>query len=166
MPEPKFAPKPGQVDYTNIRYAPVINCVVTRADGKVLLVQRSANMRLYPGFWNGVSGFLDDSKSIEEKVQEELREEIGITAKDIIRIERGQVILQEAPDYGKTWLVVPILVTVRAAEVQTDWEAEAARWFDPSEVPSLKLLPGFAGVFGQFFEYSNHEEAIMPNPTR
>lgn len=26
--EPKFKPKPGQVDYTNTKRAPVINCVV------------------------------------------------------------------------------------------------------------------------------------------
>lgn len=71
MKEPKSTPKPGQVDYTNIRYAPVVNIVVTHA-GKILLVQRSKNMRLYPGFWNGVSGFLDYAKSIWEKVREEL----------------------------------------------------------------------------------------------
>ncbi|HEY4161329.1 MAG TPA: hypothetical protein VGM08_04680, partial [Candidatus Saccharimonadales bacterium] len=65
MAEPKFVPKPGQVDYTNIRYAPVINTVITNS-GKVLLVQRSPGMRLYPGYWSGMSGFLDDNRSIEE----------------------------------------------------------------------------------------------------
>ena len=36
----KFQPKPGQVDFTNIRYAPVANCVLFN-EGKILLVKRS-----------------------------------------------------------------------------------------------------------------------------
>ena len=151
MAEPKFVPKPGQTDYTRIRYAPVLNTVVTRADGKVLLVQRSPDMRLYPGFWNGISGFLDDYKSIEEKVREELSEELDVDEKDIVSIKRGQVLLQEAPEYGKTWLVVPVLVTVHAVDVRTDWEAQKAQWFEPAEIDKLELLPGFNTVFKQFF---------------
>lgn len=38
MQEPKFVPKPGQTDYSNIRYAPVINCVLKHGD-MILLVQ-------------------------------------------------------------------------------------------------------------------------------
>ena len=49
MAQPKFIPRPGQVDYTNIRYAPVVNTIVVHS-GKVLLVQRSSEMRLYLGF--------------------------------------------------------------------------------------------------------------------
>lgn len=74
--EIKFEPNKGQVDYTNIRYTPVINCVV-RHNNMILIVQRNQKMRLYPNFWNGISGFLDDRRSIEEKVKDELREELG-----------------------------------------------------------------------------------------
>ena len=42
--EPVFVPRPGQVDYTHIRYAPVLNAVVVCL-GKVLLLQRSSGMR-------------------------------------------------------------------------------------------------------------------------
>ncbi len=145
MAEPKFVPKPGQVDYTNIRYAPVVNTVVTHA-GRLLLVQRSAGMRLYPGYWNGVSRFLDDAQSIEEKVTQELREELRMQASDIISIERGRVILQEAPEYHKTWLVVPVLVRASTDTFTLDWEAQAARWYQPEEISGLDLLPGFGDV--------------------
>ena len=148
--EAKFIPRPGQTDYTHIRYAPVVNCVVVRA-GKVLLVQRSNGMRLYPAFWNGISGFLDDHKSIEEKVYEELYEELGLDKTAVLSIERGQVLLQEAPEYGKTWLVLPVRVSIGEAEIKTDWEAASAQWFEPKAVPKLDLLPGFIHVFAQFF---------------
>jgi NADH pyrophosphatase NudC (nudix superfamily) len=151
MAEQRFIPKPGQVDYTHVRYAPVVNTVVTH-EGKVLLVQRSPDIRLYPNYWNGISGFLDDSRSIEEKVTEELGEELGIQADDILLIQRGTVLLQEASDYNKTWLVVPVLARVKTADFKLDWEAARAKWYEPAEVVKLDLLPGFLGVFDQFLE--------------
>src|ERR1700738_2689899 len=95
-----FKPKPGQTDYTDIRYCPVMNTVRVNK-GKVLLVRRSPDMRLYPGAWNGISGFLDDNQSIEDKVKEELAEELGISSETIHSLERGSMLLQEAPEYAK-----------------------------------------------------------------
>ena len=148
--EPAFVPKDGQVDYTNIRYCPVVNCVVQYGD-KILLVQRSPHMRLYPSYWNGISGFLDDQQSIEEKVYEEMREELGLAPETIGSIQRGQVIVQEAPDYHKTWLVVPILVTVTTDAITLDWEAQQHQWLLPSEAKQLSLLPGFDLVLQALF---------------
>lgn len=88
--ETTFKPRSGQVDYTNIRYAPFINCVVRHND-TILIVQRNPKMRLYPNFWNGISGFLDDGGSIEQKVKDELPEELGIGENDIASIHRGPV---------------------------------------------------------------------------
>ena len=74
MAQPKFIPKPGQIDYTNIRYAPTVNIVV-EYKGKIFCVQRASDLRLYPNYWDWVCGFLDDNKSIEEKAYEELKED-------------------------------------------------------------------------------------------
>lgn len=144
-------PRAGQVDYTNIRYAPVVNTVVTHA-GKVLLVQRSATMRLYPNYWNGVSGFLDDNRSVREKVTQELGEELGITQEHIDSLEQGTVLLQEAPGYKKTWLVVPMLARVKGVDITLDWEAQRDQWYAPKEIAALDLLPGFREVIDQFLE--------------
>ena len=103
-----FVPRAGQVDYTHIRYAPVLNAVVV-CQGKVLLLQRSSSMRSYPNHWCGISGYLDDRRSVEDKARQEMLEEVGITADRILSMQRGAVLLQEAPDYRKSWLVVPLL---------------------------------------------------------
>lgn len=150
MAEPKFVPKPGQIDYTKIRYAPVINTVVTHG-GKILLVRRSPDMRLYPNYWSGVSGFLDDASGIEDKVYEELHEELGLGKNDVGELTIARPLRQEAPEYNKTWFVVPVLAVVTMDKVKLDWEAAEAKWFDPNEAKSLKLLPGFAEVLAQFF---------------
>lgn len=151
MIEPLFVPQPGQVDYTSIRYAPVINTVITH-EGKILLVQRNPQMRLYPGYWSGISGFLDDARSIEEKVIQEINEELGMPASDILEIRRGTVLLQEAPDYHKTWLVVPVLARVKTTDFRLDWEAKQAAWYEPTEIASLDLLPGYMTVLDQFLK--------------
>jgi hypothetical protein len=72
--EPMFIPRPGQVDYTHIRYAPVLNAVVVYL-GKVLLLQRSNEMRSYPNHWCGISGYLDDDRCVEDKTRQEMLEE-------------------------------------------------------------------------------------------
>ena len=137
-----FKLKRGQTDYTNIRWAPVMNCVVMH-DGKLLLVQRSKTLNFYPGYWNGISGFLDDTKSLEEKVKEELREELGIQAKDVISIKLAEVFDQDEPKYKKTWIVHPVLVKVKTDKISLDWEAKKFVWTSAQEAKKMKLLPGF-----------------------
>jgi|SRR5271168_1671878 len=143
--EKKFKPRKGQVDFTHIHWAPVINCVLKYKD-KILIVQRSKGMRLYPLYWNGISGFLDDDKSLKEKVLEELKEELGLSKKHIVSIKPGSIFHQEAPKYKKTWIVHPVLVVVNTDQIKTDWEAENYKWLTLKQVKKLKLLPGFNRV--------------------
>ncbi len=130
MSEPKFVPKPGQVDFTDIRYAPVLDVVVTR-NGKILLAKRSADRRMFPDCWAAVAGFLDDSEDIETKAYEELSEELGIEKIDVAKLTRGQVIVREDPRYKKTYFIVPILADVTTDDFTLDWEASEAKWFMP-----------------------------------
>lgn len=147
---PKFQPKPGQIDYTNARWAPVINCAVVFND-KVLIVRRSSDLNFYPDYWNGISGFLDDKQSIEEKVGEELGEELGIAREKILKIHLGEIFHQEAPEYGKTWIVHPVLVEVSHDKVSVDWEAQDYKWILPGEARNFRLLPGFDTVLEKLF---------------
>jgi isopentenyldiphosphate isomerase len=151
MPEPKFTAKIGQVDYTHIRYCPVINCVA-QYDDKILIVRRSPHMRLYPNYWNGISGFLDDQKSIKEKVLQELNEEAGISAVAVKDIRRGQVLVQESEQYKKTWIIFPIAVSVDANVYTLDWEAQMAAWVTLEEAKKRLLLPGFEEVLDTLFK--------------
>ncbi len=140
-----FVPGPGQVDFSAARWAPVINCVV-KHDDKILLVKRRQQLNFYPGYWNGISGFLDDARSLEDKVRDELREELGISPDQIVSLRRGAIFNQDEPKYNKTWIVHPVLVEVNTNRVQLDWEAEEYRWVSQDDVKTMKLLPGFEQV--------------------
>ena len=144
MHEP-FTPKPGQIDYTNIRRAPVINCVVRNGD-KILIVKRNAESKFYPSYWNGISGFLDDDKTPSERAKIEIREETGIGEEDIVSVREGETFEQEESKYDKTWIIHPVLVDVSTSEVALDWEAEACEWVSPEEVSKFNFIPGFDRV--------------------
>ena len=150
MSEPKFMPQKGQVDYTNIRYCPVINSILQYKD-KILLAQRSPELRLYPGYWSGISGFLDDQKSVEQKVIQEIGEETGLMPKHIVSIKRGSIFYQEAEDYKKTWIVFPVLVEVSSDQIKLDWEAQTYKWTTVHEARKMKIMPGFQDVLNAFF---------------
>ena len=154
MSENKFKPKPGQTDYTNLRKAPVINCVIKHQD-KILIVQRSSKMIFYPDYWNGVSGFIDDSLSIKAKIKQEVKEEVDIEPEDIINISEGQIFEQEEPKYNKTWVVHPFLVEVKTNRIHLDWEAQDYKWLKPEEIKSFKLIPGFDKVLQKLFNNEN-----------
>ncbi|MEN9342088.1 MAG: hypothetical protein RIQ54_344 [Candidatus Parcubacteria bacterium] len=145
MKKSLFKPKPGQVDYTNARWAPVINCVLKHKD-RLLVVQRSKELNFYPGYWNGVSGFLDDRRSLSQKISDELKEELGIPKSKIKKIQLGEIFDQEEPKYKKTWIVHPVLVEVETDKVKLDWEAKNYKWLMLQEIKKLKLLPGFDEV--------------------
>jgi len=135
----KFQPKLGQVDFTNARFAPVINCVVKYKD-KILIVQRSGNLNFYPNFWNGISGFLDDKKTLKQKIESEIKEELGIAKKDIISIKLGNIFHQEEKKYKKTWIAHPILVEVKTDKIKLDWEAQNYCWIKFSEIKNKLIV--------------------------
>ena len=115
----KFKPKPGQIDFTHARWAPVINCIL-KFQEKILVVQRSKELNFYPGYWNGISGFLDDQRSLKEKVIDEIGEELGLPKNKIKSIKFGEIFDQEAPKYKKTWIVHPVLVEISTNKIKLD----------------------------------------------
>lgn len=154
MIEPVFIPKDGQVDFTNIRWCPVINCIVVH-DEKFLLVQRSAGMRLYPGYWNGVAGFIDDARDLEGKVREELIEELGIVAEDIESITLCGVFIEEAPAVSKTWIVHAVRVRLSTNQIKLDWEASQYEWLTYPVTDGRLMLPGLPTVLDVVFGEPN-----------
>jgi len=150
MNEEGFKPKPGQTDYTDIKRAPVINCLV-KYGGKILVVKRNLKMRFYPNLWNGISGFLDDKNTIEQKAREEINEELGLNENHVIRIKQGKVFERDEPKYNKIWIIHPVLVEINTDKIKLNWEAHDYRWLKINETKNLPLVPGFDKVLETFF---------------
>jgi 8-oxo-dGTP pyrophosphatase MutT (NUDIX family) len=148
---PNFVPKPGQIDFTHARWAPVVVCAVQHGE-KILVVKRSAELNFYPNLWNGIGGFLDDHKSLEEKVYEEFSEELGLEKEAIESIFLGEIFDMDDPELKKTWVIHPILVKVSTDQVKLDWEAQEYKWVSIEEARSMDLLPSFHVVLDKVFK--------------
>jgi isopentenyldiphosphate isomerase len=122
---------------------------VVKYGSKILVVRRNPDLNFYPGYWNGISGFLDDQQSLKEKIYSELSEELGLTRSQIVKIKVGEIFDQDDPQYNKTWVVHPVLVEVKTDKVKLDWEASNYKWLTPLEVKKLKLLPNFIEVLNR-----------------
>lgn len=90
----------GRIDYSHLDKAPVLTCIVKFQD-KIILLKRSDRVRTYQGKWNTVAGYLDELKPIREKALEVVKEELGITQKDILQVKLGSPYEFSDPDAKK-----------------------------------------------------------------
>jgi 8-oxo-dGTP pyrophosphatase MutT (NUDIX family) len=137
---PKFSD--GRIDYSDSNKAPVLNCFVKYKD-KILLLKRSDEVRVYQGLWNSVAGYLDEVGPLEEKVLEELREELGITPDLIKKTALGPPYELTDNKIRKTWVIFPVLVELNKKPViKLDWEHTDYKWIDPADLESFNIVPG------------------------
>ncbi len=117
------------------------------------MVRRSDNLKFYPGLWNSIGGFLDDHKSLEEKVKAEIREELSLAPSQVKKIQVGEIFDFDQPKYRKTWVIHPVLVELSSDKIRLDWEAQDYRWVKVKELKKLKLVPGFDAVLKKLFHW-------------
>lgn len=141
----------GRIDYSNSPKAPVVSCFV-EFDGKILLLKRSINVRFYPGKWGVITGFIDRSDSnIIEIAIDELKEELGVSEKDINELYVGKAYeLNDKSIENKTWIIYPVLVRMkRKPPISLDWENDEFAWIEPSDLGMYKTLPGLKKSFSK-----------------
>lgn len=155
MTEPAFQPQPGQIDYTHSKRAPVVNTLIRFRDkDKYLFIKRSNTMRNYPGLWNGISGFLDDEQTVEQKIRSELLEEAGLGNADIVSVVLGKPFQHVDREKDKVWEVNPALVVLATQNITLNWEGESFTWASLSELSTYKLVPGYEKVIAACIELS------------
>jgi isopentenyldiphosphate isomerase len=135
---PKF--EDGRIDYSNSDTAPVITIFIKYED-KILLLKRSDKVLTYKGKWNTVAGYIDELKSIQEKIKEEVREELGIEENNFSSIFIGESYEFKDEKINKTWIVFPVLVELKnEPEIKLDWEHTEYKWVKPEEIESFDIV--------------------------
>jgi 8-oxo-dGTP pyrophosphatase MutT (NUDIX family) len=137
---PKF--DDGRIDYTTSAVAPVVNCIVWHQD-LVLLLQRSNRVGQGKGKWSGVDGYIDRLVPLQVIVLNELREELGISDTDVVRVAVADSYESEDRQAEVKWVVFPVLVELsRVPEISLDWEHTQYSWIKPGEIHNFDILPG------------------------
>lgn len=110
---------------------PCVGAVITRADGRLLLIQRGNEPGR--GLWSLPGGRVEPGESDEAAVAREVAEETGLTVtvgKLAGRVRRGRY---DIGDY---------FATVVSGELAAATDALDARWADPRELETIPTTTG------------------------
>lgn len=110
---------------------PCVGAVITRADGRLLLIQRGNEPGR--GLWSLPGGRVEPGESDEAAVAREVAEETGLTVtvgKLAGRVRRGRY---DIGDY---------FATVVSGELAAATDALDARWADPRELATIPTTTG------------------------
>jgi ADP-ribose pyrophosphatase YjhB (NUDIX family) len=130
----------GRINFTGVRKAPVLNVVVYCND-EILIVKRSQKVSAYRGLWNGISGFIDEPKPIEDFAMQELSEELSATP-DAIRLAAPYEV--EDREIDRVWIVYPVLaIFEKKPEIVLDWEHTDFVWIKSEDIEDYDYVKDF-----------------------
>ncbi len=149
---PKFPD--GRINYSKSKIAPVITVFVKYGD-RILLLKRSDRVSTYRGKWNTVAGYLDEVKPIEEKVFEELKEEVGIDRDLVSSIRIGKVYEFYDDKIDRKWIITPVLVELKELpKIRLNEEHTEYRWIRFDEIENFDTVPNLSESLKRVLEIS------------
>lgn len=128
----------GTLTLEGVEEVPVVTAILERADGKILLLERSSRVGTFRGRWAGVSGYLEDLTPLDQAYRE-IREEIGLERDALELRSSGRSVL--ARDGARIFIVHPFRFYARTTDLRLDWEAVRAEWVSPEEIRRRPTVP-------------------------
>jgi 8-oxo-dGTP pyrophosphatase MutT (NUDIX family) len=112
------------------------------ADGPEVLLQHRAWWSHHGGTWGTPGGALHDGETAADGALREVREELGLTADDVVLGARW------VDDHGG-WAYTTVLARparpIEADDLQLDGESTGVAWVRLAELEEVALHPGLAG---------------------
>jgi len=132
-----------------------VTAVIRRSkDGRYLVVKRGSHEKAFPNMWTVPGGKVEDNQTIEEALQEEIEEEVGL------QLKNGKVLLKDVafirPDDQTVKVFTFLCESENVDKVKLSNDFTEYRWVTIEE---LKELP-HVGIFGEF---EKAEEIINSN---
>jgi PncC family amidohydrolase len=110
-------------------------------EGKVALLRRSAKVGTYQGRWAGVSGYLEEGRTLLQQALLEMEEEIGLKAEEVELVKEGGEVEALDMELHRRWIVHPFHFKIKQRELAIDWEHTELRWVLPSEIAQYETVP-------------------------
>jgi 8-oxo-dGTP diphosphatase len=131
----------GRIDYHGSPENFVFNIRI-RYDEKILLLKRSDKIGAYKGKWDSIWWFIDEEKPADQKISEEIHEELWITPDEIQSIHKGRIHVMMDKEMGRARINYPVLVTLQhEPKIQLDRENSEYQWITPDEIIKFDTVP-------------------------
>lgn len=121
------------IDYIGV----TVSFICHDGQGRVLLQKRSQNARDERGRWDNGGGALEFGETFEDAVRREVKEELGVEARDLIPLGVYNS-LRNQDGVATHWISVPYAVRVNPEEVKIGepHKVDEIGWFDPRALPT------------------------------
>lgn len=128
----------GTLTIAGVEEVNVVTAILERADGRILLLQRSDKVGSFRGRWAGVSGYLEDPTPLDQAYRE-IGEEVGLDRDSLALTATGTPVL--ARDGSRVYVVHPFRFRVTSDAIRLDWEHVRAEWVEPTEIRRRVTVP-------------------------
>ncbi len=119
---------------------------------KLLVLQRSDEVRTYRGQWGAVSGYLETPSPLTQALTE-IVEETGLTGDDIKLVCAGEPLEISDEVLAIRWRIHPFLFTTNHPEkVRLSREHVALQWVQPNELGKLNTVPALAEALARVWK--------------
>lgn len=138
----------------------IIIAAVVEWRGRIAMFRRSRNLGHDGGRWHCITGFLEAGATPEQQALEELFEETGLQAKDLLDLRRGPDVV--IPDgSGTPWLVHTFTALTSRRRLTIDWEHDSYRWTAPYKA---KRFANRVGWLDNVLAATGHYPNAVPTP--
>jgi 8-oxo-dGTP pyrophosphatase MutT (NUDIX family) len=125
----------GSVDevLSDVAAERTVIAVVIEWRGRIALFRRSRGGGHDSGLWHCITGFVEVGATPEQQALDELSEEAGLQAEDLLDLRQGPVLV--LPDScGSLWLVYTFTAVTTCRRLRLDWEHDSYRWTKADKV--------------------------------
>ena len=128
----------------------VVTCFL-ESNGEILILRRSEYVGSYQGRWAGVSGYIETTA--DEQALAEIKEETGLSGKDLKLIKEGKPLPIKDEGLGIKWVVHPYLFHIKdRGKIKIDWEHKEARWIQPKDIDNYQTVPKLKETLAQVYK--------------
>jgi 8-oxo-dGTP diphosphatase len=123
------------------------------SENQILILLRSERVSTYPGKWAGISGSLDNDKTVDEQAIIEIEEETGLSRKDIQLIKKGEPLRFNDENLKLRKVIYPYLFHIEARnKIKIDWEHQQLKWIKPEDIDNYDTMPKLKETLAQVLE--------------
>lgn len=131
----------GRIDYHGSKENFVLDIWV-KCGEEILLLKRSDKVRAYKGKRDCIWGYIDEEKPAEQKIREEIHEELSIPPEKIQHIHLGEIYVMHDAETDMDWIWYPVIAELdEKLEITLDYENTEYQWVKPVDIKNFDIVP-------------------------